>query len=44
MTYQLILFDRANGLARITLNRSERLNAFTAAMHGEVARALERVA
>lgn len=44
MTYQTILFDRANGVARITLNRPDRLNAFTAAMHGEVAHALERVA
>ena len=37
MTYQLILFDRANGLAWITLNRPERLivssNAFERMRH-----------
>lgn len=40
MTYQTILFDVSAGVARLTLNRPDRLNSFTAAMHGEVADAL----
>ena len=43
MTYQNILFDLSGGIARLTLNRPDKLNSFTAAMHGEVADALERV-
>ena len=43
MTYQSILFDLSGGIARLTLNRPEKLNSFTAAMHGEVADALARV-
>jgi len=38
--YESILFDVADGVARLTLNRPDRLNSFTAAMHGEVADAL----
>ncbi|MDP1027608.1 2-(1,2-epoxy-1,2-dihydrophenyl)acetyl-CoA isomerase PaaG [Sphingomonas sp. KR1UV-12] len=40
----MILVERANGVARVTLNRPERLNSFTAAMHGELAAALDRIA
>ncbi|WP_291075467.1 2-(1,2-epoxy-1,2-dihydrophenyl)acetyl-CoA isomerase PaaG [Hyphomonas sp.] len=40
MTYTTILFDRENGVGRITLNRPDRLNSFTAEMHEEVADAL----
>jgi len=43
MTYQNILFDLSGGIARLTLNRPDKLNSFTAAMHGEVADALTRV-
>ncbi|WP_429362168.1 2-(1,2-epoxy-1,2-dihydrophenyl)acetyl-CoA isomerase PaaG [Paraburkholderia sp. GAS32] len=40
MKYQTILFECNSGVARLTLNRPERLNAFTAQMHEEVADAL----
>ncbi|HET8613137.1 MAG TPA: 2-(1,2-epoxy-1,2-dihydrophenyl)acetyl-CoA isomerase PaaG, partial [Sphingomonas sp.] len=43
MDYQTIRFEAADGIARLTLNRPDRLNAFTAAMHGEAADALGRV-
>ena len=43
MTYQNILFDLSGGIARLTLNRPDKLNSFTAAMHGEVADALTRI-
>src|SRR3954464_10309357 len=40
MSYQTILFDVAGGVARLTLNRPDRLNSFNTAMHGEVREAL----
>ena len=40
MTYETILFDNVDGIARITLNRPDRLNSFTAAMHQELRDAL----
>lgn len=40
MTYETILFERRNGVARLTLNRPDRLNSFNTVMHGEVADAL----
>ncbi|WP_459618023.1 2-(1,2-epoxy-1,2-dihydrophenyl)acetyl-CoA isomerase PaaG [Bordetella sp. 2513F-2] len=43
MTYQDILFSLEGGIARLTLNRPDKLNSFTARMHGEVAEALGRV-
>jgi 2-(1,2-epoxy-1,2-dihydrophenyl)acetyl-CoA isomerase len=43
MTYESILFETAGGIARITLNRPDRLNSFTAAMHAELREALGRV-
>ena len=43
MTYENIIFASANGIARLTLNRPERLNSFNDAMHAEVRDALERV-
>lgn len=43
MKYESILYDNAGGIARITLNRPDRLNSFTAAMHAELADALARV-
>jgi 2-(1,2-epoxy-1,2-dihydrophenyl)acetyl-CoA isomerase len=40
MSYQYILFDTQGGVARLTLNRPERLNSFNTAMHAEVREAL----
>jgi 2-(1,2-epoxy-1,2-dihydrophenyl)acetyl-CoA isomerase len=40
MSYQTILFEVAEGIARLTLNRPERLNSFNTAMHAEVRSAL----
>lgn len=44
MDYQNILFSVADGSARLTLNRPERLNSLNAAMHEELQHALARVA
>jgi 2-(1,2-epoxy-1,2-dihydrophenyl)acetyl-CoA isomerase len=38
--YQHILYQAQDGVATLTLNRPERLNAFNVAMHGEVREAL----
>lgn len=43
MNYETIRFELVDGIARLTLNRPERLNSFTAAMHGEVADVLAKV-
>jgi len=43
MTYESIAVDNDNGIARITLNRPDRLNSFTRAMHAELRDALERL-
>ena len=43
MLYHNIMFTSGEGVARLTLNRPERLNAFTLEMHEEVADALGRV-
>ena len=43
MTYENILFELEGGIARLTLNRPEKLNSFTAAMHAEVADAVGKV-
>ena len=43
MEFQTILFSQSGGVARLTLNRPDRLNSFTEAMHGEVAQALDVV-
>jgi 2-(1,2-epoxy-1,2-dihydrophenyl)acetyl-CoA isomerase len=40
MTYQTILFEVTDGLARLTLNRPDRLNSFNTTMHAEVRDAL----
>ena len=42
-SYQSILFEVSAGVARLTLNRPDRLNSFTAAMHAEVRDALGRL-
>jgi 2-(1,2-epoxy-1,2-dihydrophenyl)acetyl-CoA isomerase len=44
MTYEQIRFESRDGIARITLNRPDRLNSFTTQMHGELRDALSRVA
>ncbi|HWK69889.1 MAG TPA: 2-(1,2-epoxy-1,2-dihydrophenyl)acetyl-CoA isomerase PaaG [Burkholderiaceae bacterium] len=43
MSYENIVFDLDGGIARITFNRPDKLNSFTAAMHGELADALTKV-
>ncbi len=43
MPFETILFNVGHGIARLTLNRPERLNSFDAAMHGEVRAVLARV-
>lgn len=40
MAYQTIHFNQEGGIARLTLNRPERLNSFTVQMHEEVQHAL----
>ncbi|MBV7537285.1 2-(1,2-epoxy-1,2-dihydrophenyl)acetyl-CoA isomerase PaaG [Duganella sp. sic0402] len=44
MDYQNILFDISGGIATLTLNRPDKLNSFTQAMHEEVRHALKRAA
>ncbi len=44
MTYQQILLQRAGAVARITLNRPDRLNALTRDLLGELVAALDEVA
>ena len=41
--YETIQFDVTDGVARLTLNRPDRLNSFNVAMHGEVKHALALV-
>ena len=43
MEYENILFSSDSAIARLTLNRPERLNSFNDAMHAEVRDALARV-
>ncbi|OZI19581.1 2-(1,2-epoxy-1,2-dihydrophenyl)acetyl-CoA isomerase [Bordetella genomosp. 9] len=42
-SYEDIQFSLQDGIARLTLNRPDKLNSFTARMHGEVAHALDQV-
>ena len=44
MAYETIDLSIADGIARITLNRPERLNSFTRAMHAELREALASLA
>jgi 2-(1,2-epoxy-1,2-dihydrophenyl)acetyl-CoA isomerase len=43
MSYENILYANQDGIARLTLNRPDRLNSFNDAMHAEVREALARV-
>jgi 2-(1,2-epoxy-1,2-dihydrophenyl)acetyl-CoA isomerase len=43
VSYQNIQFEVAGGIARLTLNRPEKLNSFTVAMHEEIRDALARI-
>ena len=43
MSYETIIFEIKEGVARITLNRPDRLNSFTVQMHDELSRALQEV-
>ncbi len=43
MTYQYILFEAQDGIARLTLNRPDKLNSFTGTMHAELRAALDTV-
>ena len=43
MSYETILFTVDRGVARLTLNRPEKLNSFNTQMHEEVRHALENL-
>ena len=43
MSYDTILFSVDGGIARLTLNRPDKLNSFNTQMHGEVRDALARL-
>ena len=43
MSEPAVLAELQNGVAIITLNRPQKLNAFTEAMHGELAQILDRI-
>jgi len=44
VSHETILFTIERGVARLTLNRPEKLNSFNTQMHEEVREALGRVA
>jgi 2-(1,2-epoxy-1,2-dihydrophenyl)acetyl-CoA isomerase len=44
MSYETILFEVDGGIARLTLNRPDKLNSFNMQMHGEVREALSSIA
>jgi 2-(1,2-epoxy-1,2-dihydrophenyl)acetyl-CoA isomerase len=43
VSYEHILYSSEGGIARLTLNRPDRLNSFNDAMHAEVRNALSRI-
>jgi 2-(1,2-epoxy-1,2-dihydrophenyl)acetyl-CoA isomerase len=43
MSYETLLFEHTDGVARLTLNRPDRLNSFNVRMHEEVRNALQSV-
>lgn len=44
MSFETILWERKNGIGRLTLNRPERLNAFSPKMHAELRSLLSDIA
>jgi enoyl-CoA hydratase/carnithine racemase len=44
MSYESIILEHDGPVARITLNRPDRLNSFTAAMHDELKQAFDETA
>ncbi|HNI74858.1 MAG TPA: enoyl-CoA hydratase-related protein, partial [Accumulibacter sp.] len=44
MAFETILYSVVDGVARLTLNRPDRLNSFTEQMHAEVREAFARLA
>jgi 2-(1,2-epoxy-1,2-dihydrophenyl)acetyl-CoA isomerase len=43
MSYETIMFEVDSGVARLTLNRPDKLNSFNTQMHGEVRQALSSI-
>src|SRR5260221_7045926 len=43
MSYETIIFEVDSGIARLTLNRPDKLNSFNIQMHGEVRQALSSI-
>ena len=43
MSEPTVLFTQEDGIARVTLNRPDRLNSFNVQMHEELRTALDRV-
>lgn len=43
MSFETILLDVSGGIARLTLNRPDRLNSFNVQMHDEVRRAFDQI-
>jgi 2-(1,2-epoxy-1,2-dihydrophenyl)acetyl-CoA isomerase len=43
MNFETILFEMSRGIARLTLNRPEKLNSFTVQMHAEIRQALHQL-
>src|ERR1700761_1537756 len=43
MSYQTIVFEVDSAIARLTLNRPDKLNSFNVQMHGEVRKALDSI-
>lgn len=43
MAFETIIFEKAGGVARLRLNRPERLNAFTLQMHAEIGEVLDEL-
>ena len=44
MTFENIRFEQQGGVARLTLNRPDKMNSFNAAMHAELRVALDQLA
>ena len=44
MSFETIIFEQSDRIARITLNRPDRLNSFTRAMHAELRQAIDEAA